>query len=362
MGNCLSLGCGEYKVFVTDRCGGRSLVDLTSQAAEIEWGRTMDDTSDAFVLVDLKGNGTDACCAGLGNSRTWIHSLAIYRDGERVWFGPLFNLKYKRDVVEVRARDISAWLDRRTIGVDLDFDEVIGLDVAMAILTSALGKEDPCDLLGRTQVWPSGEPFRATRTYRAGDGYAGDHLRDLARTHLDYTVLGDRIVLAHSLNYGIVATLRDAHFLVDLEVEERGAEAATQWTINGDGVQGVSGGIDPFYGLLEGVASEESLLTVADAEGTAESRVLGSNPAPVYVNVPDGARLSQKSPVCMEDLVPGALIRVSLRSGCREVDYVGRLTAVQVKVTAGDEAVGITLAPLGTGESEAGGTTSRAVS
>lgn len=346
MSDCV-LGCPESQAFITDRCGGKIVCELDSLSA-LTYGRTMDDTSEAQAVPTVGGSDNSVCCECLGNVRSWVHSLTVFRDGKRAWFGPVVNVLYKRAAVVVTARDVTAWLDKRAIHNNYSFVNE-RLDVVVAVLLEdALSDDDPCNLLGSAII--GNMPTLVTKEVLAYDGYAGDVFRDLSRNILDFTAVGTSIVFAEKLTYGPFARLSDEHFLVDIEVEERGLEAATKWDVLGNGVRGSAGGVDPFYGLLEGVASEDSLLTVADADLSAAGRLEASNPAPLYVNVPDNARLSPDAPVCMEQLVPGTLIGIDVRGLCRPTDYLGRLTAVSVSHTP-DEAVGITVSPVGTTQS-----------
>ena len=140
-----------------------------------------------------------------------------------------------------------------------------------------------------------------------------------------------------------------------MEIEERGLESATKWVVQSDIARGVAGVVDPYYGLIEQLAEESQIEDDDQAALVAVNRLKASNPAPLYINVPDGARLSPDTPICFEQLVPGTLVNVNVRNLCREVYSQLKLTAVRVHVPDdGDEEVGITLSPLGTAFGEAG--------
>lgn len=363
------LGCGTYRVLITERCGGRVICELTDMMSALTYNRLMDDTSEAQAVINLSGDGgnTSACCACLGDTRTWLHSMLIYRDEEIVWGpGPVYNLLYRKDTVTVTARDVSAWLDVRV--VHHEYTKALGTDfvqkpidyIVRTILTDALSAEDPCNLVSMLDV--GSIPALMDKEASIGDGYAGDILRDLARNVLDYTVVGNRIIIREQLSFGPYSHLHDEDFQTEIEVEERGAEAGTKWYVNGSGVYGSCGG-EPehiqYLGLIEQVDSEDQITDLNAVKSAACSRLQGSNPAPLYVNVPDGARLSPSAGVTMNQLIPGTLVDVSLRDICRAVTVRQRLTAVHVTVTDGDEAIGVTLSPLGTGFGEAGGAVSR---
>lgn len=362
------LGCGEYRVLITDRCGGRTVCELTTSA--LTFSRLLDDTGEAQVVVNAGGD----CCECLGEVRTWLHSMELYRNGKLVWGpGPVYNLLYRRNTVTVTARDVSAWLDVRV--VHDQYTKAQGTEfvqqpidyIVRTILTDALSggpytPDDPCGLVRYLDI--GSIPAVMDKEASVAEGYAGDILRDLARNVLDYTVIGNRIIIRGQIDWGVQARLTDEDFQTELEVEERGAEAATKWYVNGNGIDGSCGG-EPehiqYLGLIEQVDAENQITDEAAIKAAACSRLQGSNPAPLYVNVPAGAKLSPSAPVTMDQLIPGALIDVSLREMCRAVTVRQRLTAVHVTVTTGDESVGITLSPLGIGFGEAGGAVSRPI-
>lgn len=345
-GNCGPLGCGEYTVQITTRCGGRVKCDVTKASENLEWGRTMDATSETKFRVTLSGDTGQVCCECLGETRTWINSVNVLRDGNLVWFGPVFNLRYRSDYVEVIARDITAWWDKRAIHNSYVFEDATLREIIETLMRDALAEDDPCELLSRVHYGAALDEIRIDRTVTAYEGYLGDIMRDLAKSYIDFTAIGSAVFIDAPLKWGPFTTLTDEHFQTELEVEERGVEAATRQITSGgdDGITGIAGGVDPHYGLLEELVSEDSIDTVKDARRASENRLVASNPAPLYLNIPDGAKLSPKAPTCIEQLVPGTYFKTSLRDVCRPIQTTSVLTALKVKVDP-DEEVGITLSP-----------------
>lgn len=346
----MTLGCGEYRVVITNRCGTFTMCDVTQNVVGLNWGRVMDDTSQAVITIGLEGDETTTCCACLGETRSWIHSVVLYRDGKVVWGpGPIVNILYTRTQVVVTARDISAWLDARVIHNDYVFKDKAVTDIAQTLIEDAFSPDDPCDLITALNVTRSDDPTLIDKRADTNSGYAGDVLRDLARNYLDFTVVGSRLLVAEELSFGPFAQLRDEHFTVDLEVEERGTETGTKWWVAGDdlhgtGVLGSCGGDDEFYGLIERIASEDSVKTQDNADRAACNHLRGTNPTPIYVNIPEGASLSPQAPVRFDQLVPGALFDVILEGYCRRLTVRTLLTALNVTLEP-DEKVGVTLAP-----------------
>lgn len=350
------LGCGTYQVLATSRCGDRTVCELTN-VSDLTHGRILDDTSEAIIVIDLTGDDVETCCECVGDLRSWIHSIMILRDGELVWGpGPIVNILYQKEQVAITARDNSAWLDARLIHTDNDFTDKDPLVIAQWIIDDALSLDDPCGIVDNLFIQEPTALGAIDREYTAEDPsqYAGDAFRELARTSIDYTVVGSTILIGEPLVFGPYTTLTDEDFQVELEIEERGLEAATKWVVQSDVARGEAGGSDPYYGLIEQLAEESQIEDDDQAELVATNRLTASNPVPLYINVPEGARLSQNAPVCFKQLVPGTLVNVNVRDLCREVFAQLKLTAVKVHVTEdGDEEVGITLSPLGTAFGEA---------
>lgn len=345
MSDCI-LGCGETEIFVTQRCGSPTIGRLTG-VSEAVYTRLLDETGQAVITVSIAGNGAadEACCDILGRITSWAMEISIVRDGQIVFAGPIVGVLHKRSQVIIAARDVTAWLDKRLIHNDLDFTEGTNMTaIAEAIIRDALEPDDPC-VLDYLDVSPS--VLTAARTYGAESQYAGEAIRELTGTGVDYTTVGRRIILGGPLIWGPFATLRDEDILADVEVEERGLEAATSWLIEGSGVVGRAGGVDSFYGLLESRFAEDEILTEDDANVSAASRLDASNPPPLFVTVPGDSKLSPQAPVCFEQLIPGVLIGVSLQDLCRPVQVTQRLVAVGVTVNGEDESVAISLAPIG---------------
>jgi hypothetical protein len=344
------LGCGDTVAIITDAKGGRSFIDLTSNFSRLDYGRVMDDTSQSSVDVAIGGTDDGAvCCEKLGDTRTWRHALSVYRDSELVWGpGPIVNLLYGKEIVRVVARDISAWLDKRKTRIAYTFEGISAVEIARILIVDAMAPNDPAGLVDSMIIVTPAEPKVYDVTVDANI-YVGDALRELAKTIIDFTVVGRSIIISEQLRYGPYARLTDEDFLSDIEVEERGLEAGTDWTAIGSATTdvGETGGIDPYFGLLEGILQDQDV-TDADYLLTEAERALGvSNPPPVYINMPNDARLSPTAPVCFEQLVPGTLMDIDLRDVCRPVSQRNRLTALKVQLTGDDEQVGVTLSPAG---------------
>lgn len=337
------LGCAEeYTIEIRDRNG--AIPYGAVEPSSVEWGRVLDDTSDAVIRVPYSGPD---CCELLNLTRTWCNSIAIFSDQEPVWMGPITGLTYTRDETVISARDVTQWLVRRVIKSLLDFTGTNAADlssIAEALVRHGYAQDDP-GVLAYLHVLPSG--IYGERRYEPDTGYVFDQLRELARTGIDFTAIGQRVIIAGEMPLARLPGLTDEHFAGELTVVEDGLAAATAATVLGKGVSGTAGGAG-VCGLLEVLQSEEEILDERSAQAEAEAIVAAGYPSPVYLDVPDDAQLTPDAPIGINDLIPGVLVPVTSTETCRTVAAELRLQRVKVAFTpdAGEQ-VRVTLAPTG---------------
>lgn len=336
------LGCPEeYQVAIYDRRGEIQRGEV--EPSSLGWSRILDDTSEATISVPKSGR----CCELLDVTYSWCNSVGIFRDGERVWEGPITGLEFTAEETIISARDVTQWLFRRLIRTLLDFTGTKAADltaIAEALIRHGLAPDDP-NVLPYLRTLSSG--IVGERKYAAESGYVLDALRELGRTGMDWTALGRRIILSGETALARLPALSDEHFAGPLKIVEDGLAAVTAATVLGKGVRGAAGGVET-CGLLELLVTEEEILDQPSAQTEAEALVDSGWPPPVYVEVPDGTQLSAEAPVDINELVPGVVAPITSSRTCRTVAADLRLIKVSVAYSAGDgERVGVTFAPIG---------------
>jgi hypothetical protein len=333
----VSAGCSSHTAQIIDRDG--AVISTADVLVEVEWSRTLDEISTARIRVAPDAD----CCASLSRVRSWRHKLAIYRDTAPVWEGPITAPEWTADGVEISAVDILGWLDRRVPHQDQAFVAHELTEVAAWLIDDGFAPDDPghtVEIIGPTRI-------RGDRAYRVDVGQTGDHLRDLAATGLDYTALGSKIIILPEDHSARVGSLTDADFSSALVVAEDGLALGTRWVIHGkDAVKGEAGGIHPYYGLLERVAEETSILDDASAEAAARSRLKASSPAPVFLDSQQ-AILAPDAGIDVPSLVPGWCLDVTTTSTCRTISQSLKIAAVKVSEDADGETVSLQLTPAG---------------
>lgn len=336
----MPVGCGTHQARVVDRDG--ALVAEADVLTFVEWTRVLDDVSAARITVAPEGD----CCERLARVRSWRHNLQIFRDRRPVWEGPIVTPTWRLGEVELHAVDVLGWLLRRVPHEDMVFPDTDLEQIAAALIRDGFAPDDPgheVQVIAPTRI-------RGERRYYEDEGQTFDHLKALAETGLDYTAVGRKILLMGEDHCERVGTLTDADFPAGLEVAEDGTNLATRVILHGQeegGVKGVAGGRDSYYGLLERVYEETSVLDNGSAAAGARSRLRGSYPAPVFIDSSQETTLSPDAAVDVPSLVPGYCVDVMTTRTCRNIQQRLKLSGVKVTENERGESVRVQLVPSG---------------
>lgn len=363
-----TLGCGTHRVFVYRRGGQVPMGEITP-LTDIQWTRKRDDISEC--LIHTTGFGDD-CGQLLASMRCWMHELVVFRDGERVWEGPITRMTYTPDNVEVEAKDVMAYVYRRIMrqGYDDSYRVVNGtilgqssvVERAALITMNALAPDDPNVL-----------PYLSSITYPDDAGQsrvvpdfsrtAWEEIDDLAATAgLDYTTVGRRILYWDTHRpVGRLAEMRDENFNDPPVVTEYGMQTATVFAVtNNAGVYGIADADKSAYGLIEQLASaygeteggDTEVLTATaklaleqTLEAQAKRSIAHRYPTPLVVRVPDNSTLNPDSHLGINQLIPGVWIPLRARGTVRDVAQWQKLDLVTVTQDNSGEQIAVTLSP-----------------
>lgn len=352
----MPLGTGTYRAYVTDRGGKNVLYEVTDIIRiRAEWVR--DDTSSCEVWVAPQ---TDECCRLLAETKTVRMELVVYRDGRRVFEGPITRLSYETERVEIAARCVVWYLSRRALEIDLDnrSESANYIDV----LHQALRAHYPVD----------GDPFNLgpyLQKINCPDDAttAGRHVRygetlfellDGAAQNggVDYVVRGRAIIIYDThAKIKMLPRMSDEDFYESLRVVEYGVDLKTRVVAtNNDGAISVAEAPQQwldYYGPIDEIRNntdeEEGPFpepTDKALDDSAYRALLKGYPAPVNVLVPSNIGVRPTVAVEFEDLLPGALVPVEASRVCRSVVQMQRITSTLVEWGDGeDESVSITL-------------------
>lgn len=336
------LGDGnDLRVLLVTR--GYSAVIAELKPTSGEFTRTLDGTSTLSMEGVTSGHSKESCCDGWGDIRTWATEIIVFRDGRDAWAGPVTDVVFGHGTVRVEADDLTAWWDRRTIPT-LNFVGEDLTNVFLAIVEEALKPDDSMNMNIISQLTGvTGDRIYNGNLYQ----YAGDAIKELADTGLDYTAYSRNIIVGgEEVDASPFVTLLDEHWTEPPEVRDRGNEQATVVVVKGNGVQAVAFApqayID-YYGYLVRVFEEPDILDEKSCILAAETRV-DLLKDPQFIETPVGAGLKTTAPITLEQLIPGMRIRVDTQSTCRKVVNDFRLQQVTVNF---DGNVSIDLQPLG---------------
>ena len=325
----MPVGCASHSYSITHRGGG--FVTGSGVLTEVQYNRVLDDNSTARVTIGVSGPD---CCAELGSVRTWAQTLNIYRGGAFMWSGPITNIDYSFNEVTVEATDIIGLLDRRVPHQNFTFTGTDIADIAAALIEDGLAPDDPGHTV--TIIGPSG--VTGGRAYSTGIGQTADHLRDLADAGIDFTAVGNNIVILPEDHCDVVGRLADEDLPDGLTVSEDGAALATRWVVAGSepsGAVGTAGGVDAYYGLLERYVEQTSITDQPSAQAVAEAKLRASAQSPVFIDT-QNVTLSPTANVNVADLVPGWCVDITSDSTCRTVTQRLKITGLQVTEDGGD--------------------------
>jgi hypothetical protein len=359
------LGCASSYRAAIKRQGG-ALWTWVDGLDTIKWGRKRDDYSEASITVSKTLAGS-SCCNKLADTHSWAHELAILRDDQLVWEGPITRRIERRASFSFEARDMIAWLDRRTIKpAGASYHWTVPTDTGLIIRTMI---SDAFPLATDPGLMPYAQ-LANTATNSTTDVlwkdtvHVGTAVRDLLEAGVDLYTVGRSIRVHSDKATTTPIRLVESDFLDDLEVRETGLDTATRAVVvggqpldptTGQPIQdvapilGVSGGYDTYYGLVENLTSSSGITDTAVANGIAAARRSYGYPPPIDLVVPSGAQLSPHAPADINQLIPGAPFLVEMgESYCSTIAQAYRLNELEVTWLASEvEQVAVSLASNG---------------
>lgn len=328
------LGCGLHEVAVFDRWESAKVADLRDVISGV-YSRVLDGHSEAVVRV---GHG---CCSEINKIATNRHELMITRDGEQVWSGPIMQINAGQNDTVIRAFDHWIELDARFFPEDVTVSgDLSQIAVQLVELANQASYDQFLQFAQVSNVNVFGE-----REYEECDSI-GVALRELTRGILSMTWIGRRLLIFGPEPIGGTALLQDKDFLANLRVVVDGLSLATMACVQGkEGVNQSCGGEDEFWGLWARSIKDDSIVDEKSARALACSMVQSRVPAPIALQVPDGAVLSPRAPVTIHDLVPGVQIPIWSDSTCLTVNQNMILARLQVEWDHEGEQVKVTVIP-----------------
>lgn len=368
------VGCASsYTARIHWRGGALELpVPAMDQVAEVTWGRTADDVSEASVTLARCGP-----CEDIDSIHPWVHELTIYRDNEIAWQGPVRRVRVRRDTIIIEALDVVGWLDRLMNTFRVGYTAVEpdgqgrrrGTIVYVAHNHLRLNLEEsslsvPPDYPGIMDYVVADESGLPTiKVEKDGSSNTavwtetfGAMMRGWADRGLHFTTVGRSLVLRAWPTEATPAQARLSlgDLVGEVEVVRDGDTAATYGFATTQQQQNISEGLTvgtgrtgTAYGRLDSlVRVQEDDPDEADLRAAARSDIAGRYPAPMVIQIPESAQIAPQAPVRMDQLVPGERVDVFDQDHCFVLEQGFALGDMEVTWDGSRERVTVGLIPL----------------
>lgn len=326
----MPVGCSTHTFTIVDRDGG--LVVSSGDLLNVEYNRLLNDSSTAKIVIGVTG---PQCCNDLGNLRSWRHLLNLYRGNEFMWSGFITRVDWSFGQCEVRAVDIIGLLDRRVPHQAFTFVDTDITQIAATLADDGLAPDDP----GHTTTVVGASGVTGGRTYELAVGQVADHLRDLADTGLDFTAVGNNIVILPDAFADVVGRLSDEDMPEGVTVTEDGASLGTRQIVAGSQAGtpvGIAGGVNPYYGLLEIYTEQTTMTDQAAADAAAAAKLKSNLGVPVYIDT-QNVTLAPTANIDVAKLVPGWCVDISTDSTCRSITQRLKITGLSITEDGGSD-------------------------
>lgn len=343
-----TLGDGTSVGFIYAR-GGESLLLPLTGVETLEWGRSRNAISKATATITVPAATAD-CVRALGRLEPWAHELVIFRNGRRVWEGPVRDIQFTPTDVTIDAGDVWSWAKRRRIhsARDTTGSPLLISEEGRNTVVQAYAHGDP-NVLPHLDVRTGPGEVTLARKLAANSGYYDADMDALTKQGLNFTVLNRAIILwPDPVLLGRTETLiPEQHTTAPVTVIVSGDDLATEATAVGDnGMAATADAGDTYYSPVERLITATGTVDATGLYGVAAAAVAELYPAPVKLVVPQDAALMCDAPFPLEVLVPGVLVPVRSEATPRKVQAVMVLQDVKVTQTPDGEQVKITLAPV----------------
>ncbi len=244
-----TLGAAEdVQVTLYTRGCKEVLGQYDAPVGDVSWNRKLDATSEASAKFLLGGmSDGELCCEDFGQIWPWAVEMSISWNCEVIWLGPITEVIYSPQYLEIKAADWSALFDRRIIDVDSNHLQAPVTEIWQDYFDIGMKKENSAGIYLEMEDCGT----RMTRNVLAEDkSTVADCLRELATGSIDWYMHGRMMVITCPENdheKGIIA-LNGSDFITPPTVRIRGNDQATCVYVKGgtpqeEGTFGVDDGV-----------------------------------------------------------------------------------------------------------------------
>lgn len=336
---------------------------VLSGVTRVSWQRTFNAVAEAEIVFGGE-IGSATCDALLEEIQPWIHEIRIFRDGERVFEGPVVTKPEVTDAGEmaVTCADVMKWFTEGHVHnkMERNYDAADPVTIAEYVI-----RENLTGPFALPPDFPAVLDYLHTNTIGDDIDYeitnelqpVIDILDDLTDYGLLYAAVGRRIVLSSPADTGsmVFARLHQRHFVDQIELLWDGDEIATYgWGVVGGigddpGIVEGYGTIGTAYGCHDAVVDLDDGNSASNARKAAANAIKGRTRPPLKIGDGWSGVMRPDAPIEIRNLRPGtASIAVQVNSAWGRTYYQRyMITDVEVSWSPGEEEVTVTLSPLG---------------
>lgn len=388
-----TLGCAQSYQAAIHWQGGLHLFAPLDAVTQITWGRKPGDYSEASTTL-AKREMSAQCWQKISPQydqhgteirpgiEPWAHELSLYRDRYLVWQGPVVEWTETRDTIEIQARDVLAWMDRRVIDLNLtgglpDPQRFRGntgevLRKIFARTWPGTHETHPYDNPGITEharidIVP--DRWTETETVWRGSRTVGELVRDIIKNGTDLFTLGRKVYALPDYRASDLSRspyrLTEHHITGDIEVRKLGLDMATEgfvaaapenagqnapplfgkWPPDKGHGAADNAATPPWYGRITRFHEPTSLGAAQGQPAPQPPPPQNPSPAlqqvaraireygfpcPLAIVIPQQASLSPDAPITIGQLVPGRVVSVELTSFLHNIRGLFRINEIEV--------------------------------
>lgn len=356
-----------HTALVYDR-GGVVRMFQVHDISQVRWTRVRDDISEANIKIAAANCFPQA--DDLNRIEPERHELVILRGRERVWEGPITRATISAEEMEIHAQDVMHYGSRTAMSKAYDNSypkTAFAIDRIKAILLAELTRKEAAEqaafpgtglpsynVLPHIVYHQTASDAKTTRKTPMMHKTVWEEIDDMAaKGGIDYTVIGRAIhIWDTSKPLGTTRTITEADLDARVKVTIYGMDLATRAIVtDGEGAYGSAGGVDPYYGLVENLETAYDETEGADPPTSAElnsqaaRNLVGRNPAPAVLRVPDNSTINLSAGLGIDDLVPGVFMPLRAKILIRTFNQTQKLDRVSVVEDSEGEKVSVTMSP-----------------
>lgn len=333
---------------------------VLSGVTQVDWGRTFNAVADATIQIGGDA-GAATCDALLDEIQPWTHEIRIFRNGERVFEGPVVTKPEITNLgtLQLNCSDVMKWFTQGHVHNKYGraYDNADPVTIAEDVIRENLTGE-----FAVPPDFPAILDYLYTNTIGDTIDYEViderqpviDILDDLTDYGLLYAAVGRRIVLSKPADTGsgVFARLNQHHFDGPIDLLWDGDDIGTYgWAVSSDDPPKIVGygDIGSIYGCHDAVVDIDKEASTSTMRKAAANAIKGRTSPPLKITPSTSGNLRPDAPIEIRNLRPGtASLAVQVDSAWGRTYYQRyMITDVQTTWIPGLESVGATLSPLG---------------